>query len=125
MPNAGAKGPVNVGLPQPIGVYAITPLTEIAPAVVKALPSNVSLALMVMAALLVMIVPRMVTFVAKLVKPSIFQNTLHANAPFINFTLAFAAAEKAPCNLNINTAFGFPCAFNVSMPDKVEAPVTE
>ncbi len=67
----------------------------------------------------------MVTPVAILVKPSIFQNTLQANAPFISFTLAFAAAEKAPCSLNINTALGFPCAFKVNTLVNVDAPDTE
>ena len=81
--------------------------------------------LIFIAALFAITVPLMVVPAAMLIKPSTFQNTLHAIAPLINLIFEFAAAENGPCNLKINTALPFPCASNVRVPFKVVAPDME
>ncbi len=92
----GAIGPFNTRLPHPIGVYPLIPETVIAPEVDNALPSSVSPVFILIAALLAIIVPRIVVPAAKLTRPSTFQNTLHACAPLINFIFDNAFAENAP-----------------------------
>ena len=95
--SAGAKGPVSVALPQPIGIYASMPFTVTAPVVESALPSSVSFGFIVIAALLAIIVPFIAVAEAILTRPSTFQKTLHATAPLISFTFEPALVEKLPC----------------------------
>jgi hypothetical protein len=112
---------VSVGLPQPIGVYPKIPSTVIAPAVESALPSSVSPVFKLMAALFAIIVPRIVVPEAISTNPSIFQKTLQASAPLINFTLEDAFVDNGPEIRNIKTALGFPCAFKIKSKFKVAA----
>ena len=65
------------------------------------------------------IVPRIVVPEAILTKPSTFQKTLHAKAPFIKLTLALAFVENAPSIWIIKTALEFPWASSVNPKFKV------
>src|ERR1041385_618581 len=108
-----------------MGVYANTVLMVIAPVVDKALPSSVSPALILIAALFAITVPFIDVPEAMLTSPSIFQNTLQANAPFISFTFESALVEKGPWIWKINTAPAFPWASRRRSPLNVAAADTE
>ena len=124
-PKVGATGPFKVTLPHPGEINAITPFTVIAPVVVSALPSIVSPALMFMAALFTITVPRIYELVPILSNPSTFQNTLQDNAPFSSTIFEFALVDNGPCTLIINTAPGIPFASRYKVEFNTVAPVTE
>ena len=103
---SGAVGPFNTGLPQPIGFADVIPFTEIAPEVDIARPSKFTSVFIIIAALFTITVPFIVVPVAIFTKPSTFQKTLQALAPFSNLTSEKAVVENAPLILKMKTALG-------------------
>ncbi len=94
-------GPVSNGLPQPIGMVAMSPvLTAIAPVVESALPSNKTPVAIFIAALLAIIFPLILVPTAMLTAPSTNQNTLHAFVPLISTTSAAGPVAKSAPNWN-------------------------
>ncbi len=70
---------------------------------------------MFIAALLTISVPFIEVPVAISNKPSTFQYTLQAWAPFAKITCELALVEKAPFNWMINRALGLPWASSVRL----------
>lgn len=123
LPTVGIKGPFKTALPQPSGADAFAPVTVTAPTIERALPSNWAPDPKIIAPLTIKF-PTKEAPVAMVVRPSTFQKTLQALAPFTSNILALAAIENAPFNFITKTAFGFPSPSKVKFPIKEDGPAT-